>query len=75
MQSEFLQDGSVAIVEDDSKGKVEGLRRHAEVRSMSANEEPEDETLSWARSVRAVKKRASKSKSPNTRSVLKSRAS
>ena len=46
MQRKVSQDEVVAIIEDAIKVEAKGLRRHAEVHRLNANEASEDEMLS-----------------------------
>ena len=70
----IFQDDTVEIIEEASKGEVEGLSSHAEVCSIIAREVSEEEILSWIRSVRMFKKIASKNKNPDIRNMLMARS-
>ena len=63
----------LAIIEEASKEEVEGLRRYVEAHSTNLNEASAEEMLSWARSVRVFKKRASKKNNQDIRNLLMKR--
>ena len=73
VQRKFLWEIVAVIKKEVNKGKVEGLRIHAEVHRMNENEASEEEILSWVRSVRIFKKRDKKRKNPDIRNVLRTR--
>ena len=73
VQRKVLQDEVLAIAEESSKEEIVGLRRCVEVHSLSVNEVSAEEMVSWVRSARVFKKRASKNKNQDMRNMLMAR--
>ena len=65
-----LKYDAVAIIEESSKGEVEGLRMHIEVNGINVNKASEEWMLSWVRSVIIFKNRYSKNKNQDVRNML-----
>ena len=58
------------IIEEESKDEVVGLRRHVAVYKMSEDNGTIEEMVSWVRSERVCKRRATKSVNQDIRSMM-----
>ena len=70
MQIKVLKYEVLTILEEESKGEVEGLKMYVEVHTMNVNNVSVDEIFLWVRSVRAFKRRAGKSVCQDVRNIL-----
>lgn len=62
VQKKLLKEEVLVIIEEASKEEIKGLSRYVQIHKIDLNEASTEEMLSWARSVRAFKKRAYKNK-------------
>ena len=63
----------MATIKEVRKDKVVGLRRHVEVHKMNVNDATIEEIVSWVRSVRVFKRRATKNVNQDIRHVMNAR--
>ena len=66
----MLKEDVLAIIEEASKDEVVGLRRHVEFHKMDVNDAIVEEILSWVRSIRVFKRRATKSVNRYIRNMM-----
>ena len=73
VQIKCLTEDSIALLDDDRKDEVKGLKTYAEINSVDVNEATNDQLVSWIKSVRIFKKRAKKNVHQDIRNMMNMR--